>query len=230
MLGVNSLTRSFASASRAQMTPRASATGIALVTFDFYGCGDTGGDFSQMTNARWKDNLSDIISWVQTQSFSNNEKIGCYAFSAGTAPALRLAAEDQRLAYVISVGTCISTHYSMRNGGPAKVMVDNLDKLLAGGTAKIFGYKLKLNFFTDAISNAPIHMMKKIKCPTLFLQGTADDVFRCADAKMAYDLIMTGTPHEKTAYIPLEDAVHTLDNKIDKAMETVFNWLKAAKR
>ena len=203
---------------------RAMKEQIALVTFDFYGCGETGGDSTKMTCARWKDNLSEALEWVKSQPFSDNGKIGCYAFSSGSTAAFRAAAEDWCFAFIISVGTCISTHWGMERGGPAKLLADNLDRLLSGGTVSIFGTKFGIEFFLDTISNAPIHTMSKIKCPVLFLQGTADNTFRCADAKMAYDL-MSGKSNAKTAYIPIEGGTHELDNVADEAMGMAFEWL-----
>ncbi|MCL2003669.1 MAG: alpha/beta fold hydrolase [Oscillospiraceae bacterium] len=199
---------------------RAMEKGIALVTFDFFGCGETGGDHSKMTYTRWKENLSDIVSWVESQPFSDKEKIGCYAFSSGSTAALRLAAEDERLAFVISIGTCISSHIFMRTGGPSKWLADNLETLMSGGAVKDFG----LEFLVDTISGAPIHSMDKIACPVLFLQGTADNTFRCADAKMAFDLMSSVNPTLPT-YIPLKDGTHELDNMADEAMAIVYGWL-----
>jgi len=204
---------------------RAMREGVALVTFDFYGCGETSGDYSRMTYTRWKNNLSEILSWVIAQPFSNKGKIGCYAFSSGTTAALRLASEDQRIAFIVSVGTCISAHIGMDRGGPAKILADNLDRLLSGETAEIFGVNFGMNFYLDAVSKAPIHFMDKIGCPILFLQGTADNTFRCADAKMAYDLMTRCNPQAKAAYIPMEGGTHELDNMADKAINIAFEWL-----
>ena len=199
--------------------------GIALVTFDFFGCGETGGDYSQMTYTRWKNNLSDILSWVEAQAFSNNGKIGCYAFSSGSTAALRMASEDERLSFIVSVGTCISSHIGMGSGGPAKILADNMDKLLSGGTASIFGVDFKIDFYLDTISNAPIHVMDKIKCPVLFLQGTADNPFRCADAVMAYELMQKSGSSNKTAYMPIEGGTHGLDNVAEEAIDRAFSWM-----
>jgi len=199
--------------------------GTALVTFDFFGCGETGGDYQQMTYTRWKNNLSEIVTWVQSQSFSNNRKIGCYAFSSGSTAAFRMAAEEQRLAFIISVGTCISTHFGMGSGGPAKLLADNLNGLLSNGTVNFFGVDFGIDFLIDTISNAPIHTINKVKCPVLFLQGTADNAFRCADAKLAYDLMTNDEPYTKTAYAPIDGGVHGLDNVADKAMRIAFDWL-----
>ena len=207
------------------LSDRAMKEGIALVTFDFYGCGDTGGDYSLMTYTRWKNNLSEIVSWVKSQPFSNKNKIGCYAFSSGTTAALRLAAEDKSIAFIVSVGTCISAHIGMGKGGPAKILADNLNGLLSGETAEIFGVNFGIDFYLDTVSKAPIHYMDKMGCPILFLQGTADNTFRCADAKMAYDLMTRNNPQAKAAYIPMEGGTHELDNMADEATRIAFEWL-----
>jgi len=57
---------------------------IALVTFDYFGCGGTGGDYRQMTYRRWKENLACVITWVSGQPFADMNKLGCYGFSSGS--------------------------------------------------------------------------------------------------------------------------------------------------
>jgi dipeptidyl aminopeptidase/acylaminoacyl peptidase len=197
---------------------------FALVTFDYYGCGDTGGDYSQMTYRRWKENLSDIIKWVIKQPFANPCKIGCFAFSSGSTAALRLAAEDDRIKTIISVGTCISTHIGMNSGGPAKLLTDNLNHLRDGGKTKIFGLEFPIEFYIDTISNAPIHTMQNIKCSTLFLQGTNDNVYRCADAKMGYELLRAS--NAITKHTEFRGGNHGLDNVAVDAAKAVIGWLE----
>ncbi|GHV06651.1 hypothetical protein FACS1894217_05760 [Clostridia bacterium] len=196
---------------------------IALVTFDFFGCGETGGDSSKITYARWKNNLAEIISWVVDQTFSDKNKIGIYAFSSGSTAALRLATEDKRIAFIVSVGTCISTHIGMGKGGPAKLFADNLGTLISGGIVNILSADFDINFYLDTISNAPIHTIDKIRCPVLFLQGTADNVFRCSDAKMAYEIMKQS--NLAATHIEIKGGKHELDNVIKEAMNAVFDWL-----
>jgi pimeloyl-ACP methyl ester carboxylesterase len=208
-----------------QLRFRAEQENIAIVAFDFYGCGDTGGNYALMTYTRWKENLSDIVTWIISQPFSNKDKIGCFSLSSGTTASLRMAAEGRRLSFIISVATCASAHFGMDIGGPAKVLADNLEYLISGGTAKIFGVDFSLDFFVDTISRAPIHTISQIQCPVLFLQGTADNTFRCADAKMAYDLMKDNNPVTKTEYTLIDGGNHGLDNAIDTAVEKIFEWL-----
>jgi len=202
---------------------RAMQENIAIVAFDFFGFGETGGDHSKMTYTRWKENLAEIVSWVISQPFSKDDKIGCFAVSSGTTAALRLAAEDSRLAFIISVATCATAHFNMHTGGPAKLLADNLVSLVADGTANILNVDFGIDFFIDTISKAPIHTVKQIQCPVLFLQGTADNTFRCADAKMAYDLMVEHNP--RASYISVEGGNHGIDNMPEIAAEKAFEWL-----
>ena len=198
--------------------------GIAFVTLDFYGCGDTGGDYSGMTYGRWAENLADLITWIEEQSFADKNKIGCYSISSGTTTALRLAAYDHRIAYVVSIATCISGPFGMNNGGPTKKFADHCRELVNGGKQEIFGVEFALDFFADTIGNAPIHTIKNIECPVLIMQRMADNTFRLADAKMAYDLLCQA---ERTVkYIEIPDGDHGLGNTIDQAVEYTFSWLQ----
>ena len=110
-------------------------------------------------------------------------------------------------------------------GGAAKCFVDNLDALLAGERRPLFGVEFEKDFFLDDISNAPVHALleNKITCPVLFLQGAADNVFRCADARLAYDIMhRAGLP---ATYIEYDGGKHDLDNVATQATADLFRWL-----
>jgi pimeloyl-ACP methyl ester carboxylesterase len=113
----------------------------------------------------------------------------------------------------------------MSGGGPAKIFADNYTELISGGKKELFGVAFGIDFYIDTISNAPIYTIKDIKCPVLFLQGLKDNPYRCADAKMAYDIMK-----EKglsATYIELPDGNHGLDNVSDEAIGHTFNWISS---
>jgi len=202
---------------------KALASGIAFVTFDFFGCGETGGDYRLMTYRRWAENLSNVMDWCVTQPFANPHKTGCYAFSSGSTAALRLAARDNRIAFLISVGTCISAHIGMNNGGPGKTLAEHGAALLAGDTRPLFGVDFGIDFYADTVANAPIYTIGDVQCPVLFLQGLQDNPYRCADAQMAYQLMThVGLP---ATLIELEQGNHALNNTADEAVRHVMDWL-----
>lgn len=197
---------------------------IAFVTFDFFGCGETGGDYRNMTYKRWQNNLSDIIDWIQHQTWANPNKIGCFAISSGSTAALRLAQEDSCIQFIISVATCISTHIGMDVGGPGKQLVDYLEDLVAGKSAKLFGIDFGLDFYLDAVGNAPIHKMQEIKCPVYFLQGAADNIFRRTDARIGHEIMSKN--NLPSHYYEISGGNHSLNNVPDECAFEVIKWLK----
>jgi len=206
-----------------ELCDRAMKANIAFVTFDFFGCRETGGEYSEMTYARWKRNLSDVLDWCSAQSFANAAQVGCYAFSSGSTAALRLAAEDRRVAFVVSVGTCISAHIGMSGGGPAKIFADHCRTLLSGEKKSIFGVDFGAEFYIDTIGNAPVHSVDRIQCPVLFLQGLQDNPYRCADARLAADIMRR--KNLDATIIEYENGTHELENVMNEALNDLFAWL-----
>jgi exosortase A-associated hydrolase 2 len=47
------------------------AAGYAVLVFDLYGTGDSGGDFGEATWAIWLDNLQDVVAWVKEQGIES---------------------------------------------------------------------------------------------------------------------------------------------------------------
>jgi len=207
---------------------RAVAQGWAFATFDCYAGGKTGGDYGKMTYGCWAQNLIDVIGWLGAQSYIAPERIGALGISCGSTTALRAAAMGTRLRFICSVASCITVHIGMwGQGGAAKCFVDNLDTLLAGERRPLFGVEFEKEFFIDDISNAPVHALLegKVTCPVLFLQGAADNVFRCSDARLAYDIMhRAGRPAN---YIEYPEGNHGLDNVSARATEDLFQWLEA---
>jgi len=211
------------SAPVSQICEHALASGLAFVAFDFFGCGETGGDYRRMTYRRWADNLADVLTWCAAQPFADAQQMGCYAFSSGSTAALRLAARDRRIAFIVSVGTCISAHIGMGGGGPGKILAEHGAALLAGETKPLFGVDFGADFYMDTVACAPIYTMENIVCPALFLQGSQDNPYRCADAQMAFRLMQrSGHP---AALIEMEQGNHSLNNAADEAVQHVMDWL-----
>jgi len=202
---------------------RAMQEGMAVIAFDFFGSGETDGDMSEMTYTRWKDNLCAVWNWTTTQSFADSARIGCYAFSSGSTAVLRLAAEMDGLAFLISVGTCITANIAMNSGGPARLLVENLPHLQVGGTVPVLGVDFGLAFYLDTVRHAPVYTIKNIKCPVLFLQGTDDNIYRITDAYIAHHILQQNGLSSR--HIEIEDGSHGLENKADEVVRHVFEFI-----
>jgi pimeloyl-ACP methyl ester carboxylesterase len=194
-----------------------------MVAFDFYGCGDTGGSYSQMSYGRWTTNLKDIFEWVARQTWADARKIGFFARSSGTTAALRFAEESSDPAFVVSVGTCLGLFINMPDG-PGRVLAGHWDALSSGGTAEVFGVPMELEFYRDFIGKAPVYELKKIRCPVFFLQGAEDNIWRRTDARLGYEILKEQGRTVK--HYELAGGDHNLDQLPDQCAQGVIQWLK----
>jgi pimeloyl-ACP methyl ester carboxylesterase len=195
----------------------------SMVTFDFYGCGETGGNYNRMSYGRWMSNLADVSEWVTGQDWADRQKIGCFSVSSGTTAALRFAEISREVAFVVSVATCLGLFINMPNS-PARILVDRLQSLTDGGTAEVFGTHFDLDFFKDFIGNAPVYNLQDISCPVFFLQGAADNPWRRSDAWVGY-LVMQKNG-QTVKYLEIEGGDHGLDNVPERCTQEVVTWLK----
>jgi dipeptidyl aminopeptidase/acylaminoacyl peptidase len=202
---------------------RASRIPMAFVAFDFFASGATGGSYSDMTYGRWTRNLEAVVDWVAAQEWADPARVGCYAVSSGTTAALRLAACGRKLAFVVSVATCIGLFIDMPLP-PGRLLAENLASLAAGGTAPVFGVPFGLEFFRDFLAGAPVHVLPSIACPVFFLQGANDNPWRRSDAALGYDLLRrAGVP---TRHRELEGGGHGLDEVPERCADEVIHWLQ----
>ena len=199
---------------------------MAFISFDCFAGGKTGGDYGEMTYARWVQNASDILDYAVLQPFCDAGNIGVVGLSCGSTVGLRLALQDKRIKYVDCIATCLTVHIGMSGGGAAKCFVDNFDALLAGERCNLFGVDFNKEFFIDDISNAPVHALHEgsITCPVLFQQGLLDNAYRISDARLGYDLMNRKKLHVKLIEYP--GGGHGLNEVADKATEDLFAWLK----
>lgn len=207
-----------------KLMEEALANNMAFVTFDNYGCGDTGGDFSKMTYGRWAKCVEAVYDWVAQQDFSDNSCIGCFSISSGTTAAIRFAQNTDKPNFIISVATCITSHIGMGAGGPCKVMMDHLETLMGGGTTEFFEVQFPIEFFKDELQNTPIYFMDKIKCPVFFLQGLSDNQWRISDARFGYYQMQKNGLITK--HYEIEGGDHGLDECPEVCAEKSMEWLK----
>ncbi len=207
-----------------ELVARATEVGAAVVTFDFYSSGETGGDPRGMSDGRWAANLADICAYVAGQDWADAARIGALGISSGSTAVLRCAIETRALIVGIAVATCLGHYIGMPNG-PAKRLIDNVDALLAGETVELYGYPCGLDYFKDFIGGAPIYRLHETTCPIFFLQGGADNVFRRTDARLGYEMMQwRGLP---AGYREIESGDHGLSNVPQEAAMAVLDWLRA---
>jgi len=185
--------------------------GMGVVAFDFFGCGESYGDYRDMTYGIWAQNLCDVLDYLKAADFCDASRLGVLGFSSGSTAIFRAAMRCMP-AYMISVATCVTPNIGMAEGGPYKA-------LESGAESTVFlGKEVRRGFFADCIDNSPDKYIDKITCETLIMQGGGDNDYRITDARLASRLI------EHSKLIIYEGGTHSLDNCATEATNDVLMW------
>ena len=193
----------------------------ALVAVDFFGCGQTGGDYGQMSYGRWHTNLAEVFDWIMRQPWADPQRIGCFAISSGTTAAFRHGIASPDCAFIVSVATCIGAFIGMPNP-PGRIFAENARALLEGKTASVFGTAFSQEFFHDFLTEAPVYRLRSIVCPVFFLQGADDNPWRRADAWLGFQLLK----EQGAKYMEIPGGDHGLDRVADIAAGAAMEWLR----
>ena len=208
-----------------QCSPESAATwkidpAWTIVTFDNYACGETGGSDAEMTFDRWGKNTADVYRFAQGLSGVDPKRVGLIGLSSGSEAALRCAINYETPAFIVSIATCSSPNYG---NWPAEVLCHELEALQRGETRDCCGFQFKLEFFLDAVGNAPIYRIAEITCPVLFLQGLADNAKRRGDALMGHEYMQRAK--RRSTYVEIPGGNHEIDNLVEQRTAAIRAWL-----
>lgn len=162
--------------------------GMAFLAFDNYGEWRTRGSNRYFSHARWGEGVNAVYDYIIQSGLSHSGMIGCFGISSGTTAAFRMEQKENKLAFIVSVATCISNNI-ISMGGPKQFYLDNKKLLDSGKTIKYCQKKVSKIFFDDDKDNLCIDNMDKIQCPVLFLQGSKDNERRKKDALDGYEIL-----------------------------------------
>ena len=186
--------------------------GMAVISIDMYGCGESRGDYRDMTYGFWADDVARAVRYVRGVLGINT--VGVFGFSSGSAAALRCAAETGEPDFIVSVATCATPNIGMAEGG-VECDIPN-----ANETRRFMGKDVGRNFFVDCIDNSPDRSLDIINVPVLILQGGEDNKYRIADAEFAAEKI------KNSLLIKYDEGTHSLDNCATAAANDTVFWLE----
>ncbi len=196
---------------------------MAFLSFDQFGEYRTWGDNRYFTHARWGEGVKNAYDYIVNNNISKDGLIGCFGISSGTTAAFRMEQKYNKLAFNVSVATAISNNI-INPGGPRQFYLDNKELLDNGGLVKYCGKKISKLFFDDDDQNLCIEHLDKVKCPTLFLQGSLDNSRRKQDALDGYNALKEYGVHSE--YFLVEGGGHGLEQKANICAEKTIDFIK----
>lgn len=179
--------------------------GIGSVRFDFYGSGESDGDFSEMTFSGELEDARQILNFIKQQPTTDLNRIGVLGLSMGGAIAGVLANEykDDVKALVLwapafNIPEAMTNRENNRFG-------DTMEKY---GFVDIGGLALSKNFVEDIIRLNIFELSKGYKNNVLIVHGTNDTV---VEYKVS-DRILNEVYGSNARRVTIENADHTFNN------------------
>ena len=172
--------------------------GLAVLRFDFRGCGESRGRFEETSLTGRTEDLEDALDFVQKQGY---ESVGVMGSSLGGTVAVLTAAKDKRVKALVTWAT------------PC-----HLDDLFQVGVIKGLE-KLR----QDVSKYNVVKAVKEVRCPILIIHGSLDEQVPLSHAEVLYE----NANEPKNVQI-IEGANHRLTNPSHRrrAIELTLDWFK----
>ncbi len=164
--------------------------GIAVLRMDDRSIGGSGGD-PEGTSADFADDIRAGVAYLRTRSEIDPDRIGLVGHSEGGTIAPMVAATDPKLAaLVLLAGTAYTGRqiidYQIENGvrGSSTVAKEKQDSVIKASKAQFDTTTGKQPWFRFFLEYDPIATARRVKQPTLILQGATDQQVRPEEARM----------------------------------------------
>ncbi len=142
------------------------AVGYDVLRFDFYGSGDSEGEFADTTVAHNVENCKSAIHFMRDAGY---KKLGLLGLSLGAAAAIITASHEQVEA-LITFSAVVDVHALFESKAPA-----SLARNPEVSQYEHEGWLVKRSFWENALSYDVLSAFKTLAIPKLILQGDADE-------------------------------------------------------
>ncbi len=189
-------------------------SGYDVLRFDFYGSGDSEGDFSDTTVSHNIANLRDAIAWAKENGYQH---IGVLGISMGAATAILTLAEMPA-----DVLVTLSAVPDMKQLFQEYVQ-DLDDKISEIKEFEYEGWLIKRDFWEDGIKYDIKGALARIRIPKFIVQGTADAPLFVEGFKAFQDVVIPPAD-----FMEIPGAGHTYQTPTHRrqVIRQVLIWLQ----
>lgn len=188
--------------------------GILVYRFDFSGCGESDGEFDDVSLSGRVSELQLILDFVNSQNEVDKQKLGILGFSMGTSTILKLKPKVKAMILVSAICNLFEVfkNYYGSSFNPASLSVKNhSDRTIS---------RKKPEFWTDLKQEGLKEDIRQINAPILFIQGTADDITPLSETEELYKV--ANDPKEK---VIIDGGEHGSGLPHDAVFSAVLSWL-----
>jgi len=197
-----------------QTTVKLNDEGYIVYRFDFSGCGESDGDYSETSLTKQAEDLKNIIDFVVGEEQVDISQIGLLGMSFGTAAILALKPHMKAIVLLGSIAhpkEIISKLFDTYRPEGISEMKEN-----DGTTTKI-----KSQFWSDCDSYDLLSNVSRITCPIMFIHGTKDDTVPISESMQLYE-----NANEPKELKVIKDAGHGYRRHREEMLQAVVEWFE----
>jgi alpha-beta hydrolase superfamily lysophospholipase len=172
--------------------------GLAVLRFDFRGCGESGGLLEEASLTSRIEDLESALNFVEEQGYKN---MGVMGSSLGGTVAVLTAGKDRRIKALVTWATPCYLDELFRGD-----VIEGLEKLRQ-----------------DVSKYDVVEALKETRCPILIVHGSLDEIVPLCHAKVLYE-----NAKEPKNIQKIEGADHrlTVSSHRGRAIELTLEWFK----
>jgi dipeptidyl aminopeptidase/acylaminoacyl peptidase len=178
------------------------AAGIASLRFDFYGSGESEGEFREATLGSEICDAQDAVAFFRRQKGVDPQRVGLCGLSLGGCVAACIAQQTRAAALVLWSALAHPAHLQTLAETSAKPIRNG------EGALEYDAREISPRFMEDALKVEPVKAIARFKHPTLIIQpekdlavplSHAEDFFRAAVGRIKEKVIIPGADHTFTS-------------------------------
>lgn len=164
-----------------QAARRLAGEGIASIRFDFRGCGDSSGEFHEMTITRMLEDVANVRAWIATRGDLDSTRTGLLGMSLGGLVAALAAAQMPRPAGVLLWSPVTNPRRLIAQ----RTTPDSERQIGQGGVADLAGWAVGRAFVQEMLHADPVGALCGTGLPVRILHGDADQTVPFEDSVAA---------------------------------------------
>lgn len=179
---------------------------IASLRFDFRGCGDSSGYFSDMSVLGEIEDAKNAVNFLCSQPGIDKKRIGLIGLSLGAISASYVAGKDRRIT-------------ALALWAPAADLVEEAEQIKSQKEVRLikrlkmmdyYGLLIGKKFIDEIPKIDPLVAIKKYRGSTIIIQGANDESVPLSHSLRYYELLKKKRLHVERYFI--EGADHTFDS------------------
>jgi hypothetical protein len=202
-----------------RLEPMLNEKNITTFRFDFFGHGESEGNFEDVTVSEGVDDILNAIEYLKQKGFS---KIGLVGSSFGGISSIMAASKTNDL-FVLVLKSPVSDYLEVEIKRRTKQKIDEWRSkgFIIHTNSKGEKKKLNYSFFEDAKKNNGYEAAKKIKIPTLIVHGDKDQDVPIEQSKKTAGII----PNCKLEIISGADHKYTDPEYFEKMLGLITEFI-----